>query len=207
MSRPSTAGTASAANASARPAGGEPPDDPASRTLTKLPDRALDRRTIRYVTALGISLLLVGAILVVVETHVPTLGALGAPGAVALAAGALLAVIGLGGGILVGLFSAIVLVAVSAGVITISLRKGLAVKRRRVSAGAEGLIGHVGVVRSWHEPTGKVIVDGALWSARRSLGCDNEQPEELQAGDPIVVERLNGLTLAVRRAEEWELTP
>ncbi|MBV8956413.1 MAG: hypothetical protein JO179_19915 [Solirubrobacterales bacterium] len=158
-------------------------------------------------TALGISLLLIGAILIVVETHVPTLGALGAPGAIALAAGALLAVTGLGGGIIAGLFSAIVLVAVSAGVITISLRKGMAVRRRRVSAGAEGLIGHVGVVRSWQEATGKVLVDGALWTARRSPACDDDELEELQAGDQIVVERLNGLTLGVRRAEEWELSP
>ena len=30
---------------------------------------------------------------------------------------------------------------------------------------------------------------------------------ELHEGDPIVVERLDGLTLAVRRAEDWELAP
>ena len=32
----------------------------------------------------------------------------------------------------------------------------------------------------------------------------NEVPQ-LHAGDPIVVEHLNGLTLSVRPAEEWEL--
>ena len=46
-----------------------------------------------------------------------------------------------------------------------------------------------------------MFVDGALWRARPSWP-DGEQ--ELAAGDAVVVERVSGLTLAVRRAEEWE---
>ena len=46
-------------------------------------------------TALGVSLLIVGAILILVEAHVPTLGVLGGPGVVALGVGAVLAVLGL----------------------------------------------------------------------------------------------------------------
>ena len=78
-------------------------------------------------------------------------------------------------------------------------------RRRRVRAGPESLIGHVGVVRSWAEPTGCVQVDGALWTARRSLLDDDEDPQELHAGDAVVVDHLDGLTVVVRRAEEWEL--
>ena len=54
-----------------------------------------------------------------------------------------------------------------------------------------------------------MLVDGALWRARRSWPEDEDADEqrELHAGDPIVVERLTGLTLAIRRAEDWELTP
>jgi membrane-bound ClpP family serine protease len=159
-------------------------------------------------TALGVSLLVVGTILVLVEAHVPTLGALGAPGVVALAAGAILSVAGLGGGIVVGVVAALVLTAVSAGVLTVSVRKGMATRGRRITAGPEGLIGHVGVVRSWHEPGGKVLIDGALWSARRTHGAFEDEEDaasELHEGDPVVVERLSGLTLGVRRAEDWEL--
>jgi membrane-bound serine protease (ClpP class) len=53
-----------------------------------------------------------------------------------------------------------------------------------------------------------VSVDGAVWRARRSLGvqdADADEVPELHAGDRIVVEHLNGLTLSVRPAEEWEL--
>lgn len=160
-------------------------------------------------TALGVSLLIVGAIVVMAEAHVPTLGLLGGPGVVLLGVGAVLAVSGLGGGILLGLLIAIALVAAGIGVVALSLQKGMAVRRRRVRAGPERLIGHLGVVRAWSEPTGSVAVDGALWRARRSCPQDEDEEEEseaeLHAGDPVVVERLDGLTLAVRRAEKWEL--
>jgi membrane protein implicated in regulation of membrane protease activity len=46
-----------------------------------------------------------------------------------------------------------------------------------------------------------VFVDGAIWSARLSWA---DQPAELAKGDSVVVERVSGLTLSVRRAEEWE---
>jgi membrane-bound serine protease (ClpP class) len=59
----------------------------------------------------------------------------------------------------------------------------------------------VGVVRSWTAGGGQVLVDGALWRARHSWADDGE---ELGEGDPVVVERVSGLTLAVRRAEDWE---
>ncbi|HEY2769425.1 MAG TPA: NfeD family protein [Solirubrobacteraceae bacterium] len=154
-------------------------------------------------TALGVSLLLIGAIVVMVEAHVPTLGALGGPGVIALGAGAILTVAGLGGGWLLGVVAALLLVAISGTVLFVSLSKGLGVRRRRVRSGAEGMIGHLGVVQSWDEPAGKVFVDGALWSARRSIG-DEPEPD-LHAGDRVVVERLTGLTLCVRPAEEWEL--
>jgi membrane-bound serine protease (ClpP class) len=63
-------------------------------------------------------------------------------------------------------------------------------------------VGHVGVVRQELQPVGQVFVDGALWNARP---CAFEEPGDLRAGDAIVVEQVRGLTLSVRRAEEWEL--
>jgi membrane-bound ClpP family serine protease len=156
-------------------------------------------------TALGVSLLVIGAIVIVVEAHVPTLGMLGGPGVLALGAGAILAVSGMGGGIALGILAALLLVLVGGGVLALSLRKGMAVRRRRVRAGPEGLVGHLGVVHSWTEPSGKVLVDGALWQARQTW-CD-EEPRDLHQGDPVVVEQLSGLTLRVRPAEEWELAP
>jgi membrane-bound ClpP family serine protease len=155
-------------------------------------------------TALGVSLLVIGTIVIVVEAHVPTLGVLGGPGVIALGAGAILAVSGMGGGIALGIVAALALVLIGGGALMLSVRKGLAVRRRRIRTGPEGLIGHLGTVRSWSEPGGTVLVDGALWQARQSW-CD--EPIDLHRGDPVVVEQLSGLTLRVRPAEEWELAP
>jgi membrane-bound serine protease (ClpP class) len=155
-------------------------------------------------TALGIALLLVGATLVAIETHVASLGVLAGPGALALGAGAVLAISGLGGGIVVALTLAVLLTAGSLAFAGLAIREGKSARRRRVRAGPEGLVGRIGVVQSWRDPSGRVKVDGALWQARRSWADAEEQ--DLHAGDPVVVERLSGLTLAVRRAEEWELT-
>jgi membrane protein implicated in regulation of membrane protease activity len=84
----------------------------------------------------------------------------------------------------------------------VATRKSLAVRRLRAASGREALSGQTGVVRSWNGEGGQVFVDGALWRARRSWPDD---PEEISAGDSVVVERVNGLTLCVRRAEKWEV--
>jgi membrane protein implicated in regulation of membrane protease activity len=77
----------------------------------------------------------------------------------------------------------------------------VAVARGRPRSGAESLVGRVGVMRALPAPLGQVFVDGALWRARPLLG----EEEALHVGDPVVVERVSGLTLTVRPAEEWEL--
>lgn len=156
-------------------------------------------------TALGVSLLLVGAVLILIEAHVPTLGVLGGPGVLALGAGAVLAVLGLGGGVVLGVVAAVLLAGAAGGVLAVTVGKGIAVRRQRVRAGPESLLGHVGVVRSWTGVTGSVAVDGALWRARRSA-IDDSDEADLHPGDEVVVDHLDGLTVRVRRAEEWELT-
>jgi len=157
-------------------------------------------------TALGVSLLLVGAIMILAEAHVPTLGVLGAPGVLALGVGAVLAVLGLGGGVVLGVVAALLLAGAAGGTLAVTVGKAAAVRRRRVRAGPEGMLGHVGVVRSWDGASGCVQVDGALWTARRSVLTDESDSDlELHAGDKVVVDHLDGLTVGVRRAEEWEL--
>jgi membrane protein implicated in regulation of membrane protease activity len=89
--------------------------------------------------------------------------------------------------------------------LVIATRKSLAVRRRRVLGGSEGLIGRVGVVRHAVAPEGDVFVSGELWHARQCLTEDDEPA--LAEGEKVVVERVNGLTLTVRRAEEWEVLP
>lgn len=156
-------------------------------------------------TALGILLLLTGAGLVVIETHVASLGLLGVPGVLALVTGAVLAVLGLGGGLAVVVPLAFVLALGAIGGLAVVLRTGGAARRRRVRTGAEALVGQTCIVRSWGERGGRVLLEGALWRARPAW--PELEDEQLREGDVVVVERLSGLTLAVRGAEAWELSP
>jgi membrane-bound serine protease (ClpP class) len=151
--------------------------------------------------ALGIALLIVGAGLIVAEAHLPTYGVLGVAGLVTLVAGAVLAIDAAGASLALVLAVAILLALAGGAILLYVGRQAIAVARRRTPTGSEGLIGHVGVVRAAPAPLAQVFVDGALWRARPSL----DSGEPLHEGDPVVVERVHGLTLGVRRAEEWEL--
>jgi membrane-bound ClpP family serine protease len=150
--------------------------------------------------ALGVLLVLVGAALLAVEAHV-TSGVIGVAGGCALALGAAIALSAAGGGI--AIVAPVTLGAgAGAGVwVAIAARKGLASRGLRASSGREALAGRLGVVRNWSGEDGQVQVDGALWRARRSWA---DEDGALAEGDPVVVERVSGLTLAVRRAEDWE---
>jgi membrane-bound ClpP family serine protease len=148
----------------------------------------------------GVALLVVGAALLVVEAHVPG-GALGAAGGLALAAGAALALAGAGGGVAVVVGSVLGVLGATGLWLAFAARKALDARRLRSASGREALAGRSGVVRSWQNGDGQVFVDGALWRARPSWPDSEEQ---LTPGDAVVVERVSGLTLAVRKAEEWE---
>ena len=151
--------------------------------------------------ALGIALLCIGAGLLIAEAHVPSYGALGVGGLGALVAGSVIAVDASGGGTVLAVAVAAVVALATRVLLGVMARATIRAARTRVRTGAEGLIGHVGVVRNAPAPLGQVFVDGALWRARPSL------PDELEIGDAVVVERVQGLVLSVRRAEEWELEP
>jgi membrane-bound ClpP family serine protease len=154
-------------------------------------------------TALIIALLLIGAALLVAEAHLPTYGALGAAGVAALVGSVVLAVSAAGGSAVLALAIGAPIGLAAGGVAAVAVSKGLAVRRQRARCGRDGLLGHVGVVRRPLEPLGQVFVDGELWRARRSWADeDGDVPAE---GEPVVVEQVHGLTLSVRRAEEWEV--
>jgi membrane-bound ClpP family serine protease len=149
---------------------------------------------------IGVALVLVGVALLVAEAHVPS-GALGAAGGIALATGAALAIAGAGAAVAVVVAAVLAALGVAGVWLALAASKSLATRRLRAASGREALSGRTGVVRSWNGEGGQVFVDGALWRARRSWADDKE---ELGAGDAVVVERVEGLTLGVRRAEEWE---
>ncbi len=152
---------------------------------------------------LTLALLFLGLGLLVLEAHLPTYGLLGTAGIGAVAGAIVLAVVASGGGIALALGIALPIAAATVAVGGFAIRKALAAGRRRARCGADELIGHVGVVRRPLEPLGHVVVDGELWRARRSWADEDEPPPA--EGEAVVVDRVQGLTLSVRRAELWEV--
>jgi membrane-bound serine protease (ClpP class) len=149
---------------------------------------------------IGVVLVVVGVALLVAEAHVPG-GVLGVSGGLTLATGAALALAGAGGGAAV-IVGVILGTLVASGLwLAIATRKALATRRLRSRSGRDALSGRCGVVRNWQNGDGQVFVDGALWRARPSWP---DSGDRLETGDRIVVDSVSGLTLAVRRAEEWE---
>lgn len=152
-----------------------------------------------------IAAFVLGAGLVVAEAHLPTHGVLGVLGVGALIAGIALAAVESLAILVLSLLVGAVVAAAAFGLVIVAARKAWIASRRRVDCGAEGLVGHVGVVRRSLDPLGHVAVDGELWRARRSWAEADEPPPG--EGEAVVVDRVDGLTLSVRRAEVWEVEP
>ncbi len=64
-------------------------------------------------------------------------------------------------------------------------------RRARPAVGVEMLVGRRAVAATRCAPHGQVRIDGEIWAARCAQGCE--------AGDPVTVTGVEGLTLTVRR--------
>jgi membrane-bound serine protease (ClpP class) len=164
------------------------------------PRRGWSSIEVAKMSALGLILVLIGAALVAAEAHSPAHGALGTAAVVALAIGVGLIVSSAGAAALVAILAALVVALAGGAYITVLVRKVMEARALRVP---DQLVGRIGVVRAAPEPLGQVFVDGALWRARTWTLDEDAKP--LHKGDACVVERVDGLTLTVRPAEEWEL--
>ena len=152
---------------------------------------------------LGVVLVLVGAALMVAEAHLPSHGVLGVGAAMAVTAGVVLVLSGAGaaGAAVVGAGVTVALVALVLA--WLLLVKSLTARRLTVRSGPRTLAGRVATVRTVPAPVGQVHLDGALWRARMwELETEGVPVAE---GSAVVVESIDGLTLTVRPAEEWEL--
>lgn len=152
-------------------------------------------------TALGALALVMGVLLIVIEAHVPTFGALGVVGTLLAGTGAWLLFTSGGLGMEVALPVTLGIGVVGLGAAAVAGRKVLSARRTPVQTGVQSLVGSAATVRSWDGTQGQVEADGGIWRARMEFGY-TEIP---RVGESVVVEGVRGLTLSVRRREPWEL--
>jgi membrane-bound serine protease (ClpP class) len=135
----------------------------------------------------GIVLVLLGAVLLVVDAHVVTHGALTVSGLISLVIGLLL----LFHNAPAPYHTSVPLVASVAATLGLfwafALSKAVQVRRRPVSVGPQHIVGLEGEVRR----DGLVFVNGELWQARAADGTP------LEPGEHVTVEAVEGLTLTV----------
>src|ERR1700726_970017 len=194
---------------------GEPPMETAGARLG-ITRRRRAERAVRWrmlwtvvgraeaMTALGLALLVVAVVLLLAEAHLSTGGLMGVGAGAAAIGGSGLLLVAAGAGAAVVLIVALCTSGAAIPLLLLARRRILRPKRARPRTGREGLVGHVGVIRSSGGPQSQVFVDGSLW--RAEANPVHEEPA-LHAGDRGGIERVNGFTLCVRRAEEWELNP
>lgn len=135
------------------------------------------------------------------EAHLSTGGLVGAVAVVALVCGVALLLIGAAAGLLAVLAVSGGVCVASAGGLVLLGRSLRPVRRLRPRSGTEAMVGHLGVMRA-DESASRVFVDGGLWRAQPS---PLEEENALHDGDRVVIERVKGLTLYVRKADELEL--
>ncbi|MCJ0906601.1 NfeD family protein [Rhodococcus sp. ARC_M6] len=153
-------------------------------------------------TTLGVVALLLGVLLIVVEAHAPTAGVLGGLGALIFAAGVWLLFTSGDAGQLIAIPVTAGVAVAGLGVAAVASRKVLTARHSPVRTGVQSLIGSDATVRSWAGSHGQVEMAGELWRARMEFGYEEDPAPTM--GESVVVERIRGLTLSVRRREPWE---
>jgi membrane-bound serine protease (ClpP class) len=145
------------------------------------------------VSIAGLLLILLAFGLFVAEAFIVSHGALAVGGVVSLVFGGLLLFNTNNDAFEISVPIVVFTAAMLGGFFVFVASKAVEARHGRVHTGREQLVGERAVVRSPLDPVGHVFVQGALW---RAVARDSEQVE---VGDEVVVEEVDGLTLTVRK--------
>ena len=138
----------------------------------------------------GLLLIALAFVLFIIDIKAPTHGVLTVGGIVSFILGSLILFnspyaavstsLVISVGLVIGIFFAFV------------VAKAVSTMRRQATTGIEGLIGQKAVARTGLRPTGSVFLKGEWWDA---VSLDGD----IQAGETVIVESMEGLRLRVRR--------
>lgn len=144
------------------------------------------------VNVAGLLLIAFALILFIADIKVPTHGILTAGGIVSFVLGSMLLTREQAPFLRISITLILVSAACTALFFMFAVGAGIRAQRRRVQTGREGMIGSTGVARRDLNPEGTVFVNGELWDADSIDGA-------IPAGAPVLVTRVHGLHLSVRR--------
>jgi Membrane-bound serine protease (ClpP class) len=143
---------------------------------------------------LGLLLILAGILLFALELVTPTFGGLAIAGTIALAIGSLVLISPDSpyGDIPISVIATMVLTTFF--FFLVAGRLGLKAQKRKKMTGYEEMIGEEGVaMMDFEKGKGKVFIKGEIWNA--------VSEDDIKKDDTVIVERVKGLTLYVKKAK------
>ncbi len=141
----------------------------------------------------GVFLILFAMLLFVVDIKVQSHGLLAVGGIVSLVLGSLILMSGGGGAMRLSLSVIVTVVVATILFFAFIVGAGYRALRRKPLTGQEGLVGERGVAITEVGPgEGQIFVHGEYWAA--------ESGEQIEKGAPVIVDRVEGMRLRVRKA-------
>jgi len=147
------------------------------------------------INVVGVVLLVFGVGLMVLDAFTPTNGILTAGGVVSLTAGSVTLFNIQDRAVGLSWVTIVSMIGVTTLLFAFVIAKGLTAQRARVATGLSAMVGRAGVAATDLHPRGQVRVRGETWAAI----CAGEA---IFTGESIVVERVDGHLLTVRRADD-----
>jgi len=140
----------------------------------------------------GVFLVLLGMIFLVLEITVTSYGILAIGGVISMILGAILLMNEEFPFYQISWTVILPMITISVAFTFLVLKFGVKALRERTSTGSEGMVGQRGLAKTNLTPKGKIFIHGELWEGM------SEEPVE--AGHPIEVTHIEGLTLHVKPA-------
>jgi membrane-bound serine protease (ClpP class) len=140
----------------------------------------------------GLFLIIFAMVLFAVDVKAQSHGVLTLGGVVALSLGSLILLGGESGVARISLSLIITVVVATVAFFVFVVGAAYRAHRRRPVTGVQGLLGARGTALTDLGPSGQVFVHGEYWTA--------ESEEPITKGSPVVVDRVEGLTLRVKKA-------
>jgi len=145
----------------------------------------------------GVLLVIVAFGLFIAEALTPGFGLLFGAGIISLIIGSLVLFKGGGAAMHVSPVLIAIVVIIFGGFFGFVVERVVRIHRKRATTGKEELIGKVVVARTPLTPEGQVIFRGERWEAVSETG-------NIEAGETVVITKLDGLTLYVKKVEGKE---
>jgi membrane-bound serine protease (ClpP class) len=146
------------------------------------------------VNVAGFVFIILAIAMFLIDLFTPTHGVLTVGGAVSLFLG-LIMLFRSAEGFMVPLWLLGFVTLLTAGFFAFVVGLGVRALKNPYLSGREGVVGHIGEARTDLDPTGKVFVDGSLWTATSIDG-------KISKGEPVIVKEMQGLKLKVSRYTE-----